>query len=428
MEVFLFIQTQKKLASTDKKPISMLTSILSAEQLLADAKRQETLNAIAKTSQFDPSHYEHIALSLIHQVTLNCQRLPEGTVYFANPGGLLDHILARTLAATRLLREYLLPPPNSDLSEEQKRWWYTLFSASLLRGIGTLCVDYRVSKYTLQGQFLKQWDPLFEQIGHANHYYWYESKTNEDQALKRRLTLLLARKMMPEDGFAWIAAHKDALAIWLALLDEDTYGARALGAILDRADAIVIQEAINQMPLKVFSPRRKGLTHIGTFIDQAQDSIVEKERIAGIEFIHWIQNQIEAGKFVLNRAPIFLVPGGILICVEAFQLFSREYDSNKNKNWNNVQQGLLALNIHRSGEHGAAISKYDQGNGLVIKNSIILPESLSVKNIKTGEIQKTTATAVAIGESAMRISNKGDWVLEQQSAREYLTPTSKPNG
>jgi hypothetical protein len=154
----------------------------------------------------------------------------------------------------------------------------------------------------------------------------------------------------------------------------------------------------------------------------------EKERLAGLEFIHWIQNQIETGKFVLNRAPIFLVPGGVLICVEAFQLFSREYDSSKNKNWNTIQQGLLALKIHRTGELGAAVSKYDQGNGIVIANSIILPETLSAKNIKTGEVHKTTATALAIRESAIRTSNQGDWILEQEFARKNLISIGRANG
>lgn len=422
----MFLQSQKKPAPTDTKPLSLLTSMLSPEQLLADAKRQTILKAIAETSKFDPAHYDSMALSLIHQVALNCQRLPEGTVYFANSGGLLDHLLARTLAATNLLREYLLPPPNSDLSDDQKRWWYALFSASLLRGIGTLCIDYRVDRYSMKGQFLKQWEPLFENMGHVNNHYWYEFKTNNDQKLKRRLTLLLARRLMPEEGFAWIAANKEILAVWLALLDEDNDGARALGAILDRADSLVIQEELNNLPLRVANPRRSGASHIGKFIDNTPESLIDKERLAGLEFMRWVQHQIERGKFLLNHAPLLVVPGGILICIEAFQVFAREHVSYKN--WHTVQQGLMRLKIHRVDGQGAAVTKYDQGNGIVIANSIILPETVSLKNLKTGEINKTTATAMAIGDASMRISNKGDWIFEQQTAREYLKPTGSPRG
>ena len=88
----MFLQSPKKPAPMNAKPLSVLTSMLSAEQLLADPKRQTILNAIAETSKFDAAHYDNIALSLLHQVALNCQRLPEGTVYFAGPGERIEII------------------------------------------------------------------------------------------------------------------------------------------------------------------------------------------------------------------------------------------------------------------------------------------------------------------------------------------------
>lgn len=400
----------KSSAQAESKPLSTLTPILSAEQLLAEAKRQRMLEAIADTGKFERTHYEHIASSLIQQVAYHYQRIPEGSLYFSGPGGLLDHALSRTQAATKLLREYLLPPPSSLLSDDQQRWWYALFSASLLRGIGTLCVERRIHRYSMKGQFLKTWEPLFESIGQINHHYLHEFGTREDPDMKRRLTLLMARKLMPEQGLAWIAENKDIFAVWLALLDEDSDGARALGAILDRADSLVIQQELNDIPLKATALKRPNVG-ISTFVDPAaNETSSSKEHLAGLEFLHWLQNKIETGHFLLNRAPIFSVPGGILICIEAFQLFAKEHTHYKN--WNTVQQSFLSLKIHQLGVEGTAVNKYEQGEGLVTKHSIVLPETLTLKNTKTGELQKTTATALAIGQQGMHISSKGEWILE----------------
>ncbi len=407
-------------AQTETKSLSTLTPILSAEQLLAERKRQDMLQAIANTSKFEQAHYENMATSLIQQVAYYCQRIPEGSVYFAGPGGLLDHALSRTQAATKLLREYLLPPPSSQLSDDQKRWWYALFSASLLRGIGTLCIEHRVHRYSIKGHFLKQWEPLFENIGQINHYYSHEFDSREDSPMKRRLTLLMAKKLMPESGLAWIAENKDIFSVWLALLDEDTEGARALGAILDRADSLVIQHELNEIPLKT-GPFKRPNAGISSFIEPAAgEALLGKEHAAGLEFLQWLQNKIEAGHFLLNRAPIFSVPGGVLVCIEAFQLFAKEHVHYKN--WNTVQQSFLSLKIHQLGIEGTAVNKYEQGEGLVTKNSIILPETISIKNTKTHEINKTTATALAIGETGMHISNKGEWILEQTPPQPSLGP------
>jgi integrating conjugative element relaxase (TIGR03760 family) len=419
----MFIQPTKKIISPDAKPLASLTAVLSAEQLLSETKRQTVISELMQFSEFKSTHFNHLCVPLLQQVASAYQRLPESTVHFALPGGLFDHALARTQTAVQLFRQYLLHNPKEALSDEQKRWWYVLFSASLLRGIGSLCLDYRIDRYSVKGQFLKQWEPLLEPFGNVNHFYAFEFKTNDDYALRRRLTLLLARRFIPEEGFAWIAANQDALAVWLALLDEDQTGARELGAILDRADAVIIQE--NLLHLSTM-PRRERTARLGTFVDATPElSLPEKERIAGIEFMRWLQQNIETGKFLLNRAPIFVVPGGLLICVEAFQLFMREHVSYKN--WQTVQHGLLSLKVHRSIDANTATSRHEQGDGVVIKNSIALPESLSIKKT-TEETVQTTATALALMDYPNRLSQTGAWAVPEKDIASTLQHQGRIGG
>jgi integrating conjugative element relaxase (TIGR03760 family) len=384
----VFTRPTKKSTPAETKPLNVLTPILSAEQLLSESKRMVLLNTIAQSSDFETLTYEGLCLNLIHQVATYCQRLPEGTVYFSAPGGLLDYLLARTSAATQLFRQHLLADPTEKLSDEQKLWWYAMFSASLLRGIGSLGVDYHIDRYTHQGKLLKSWEPLLETMGQINHHYWFEFSNEENQTLLKKITLFLARKLMPEDGFRWIASNRDVFVVWLALLDEDRAGAKGLGALLDRADAIVIQEELNLLMSRLIHPRRSTPARIGTFVDTTPESLQEKERITGLEFIQWIQNQIETGKFLLNRAPLFVVPGGLLICSEAFHLFSREHVTYKN--WHTVQQGLLSLKIHDK-----SLDKYEQGEGVVVSGAIALPESV--------------ALSAALAAFPEKLSKNGTW-------------------
>lgn len=418
----MFHQPTKKTAPTDAKPLSMLTAILSPEQLLSDSKRQATLTLFARTSEFEPSLFDSLCVRLIKQVSNHCQRLPESILYYALPGGLLDHALARTQAAVQLFRQYLLPDPNEALSDEQKRWWYALFSASLLRGIGTLSLDYRVDRYSMKGQPLKQWEPLLESLGNVNNHYWFELKTSDDYALRRRLTLLLARRLMPEEGFAWIASNRDVLAVWLALLDEDSTSAGALGAILDRADAVALQHELNHLPIRGYTPARDRPARIGTFVDNTPEpvALADKERVMALEFIRWVQQELDAGKFVLNRAPLLHFPGGLIVSGEAFKLFAKEHVSYKN--WQTIQRGVLALIVHRPGEHGAAISKHEHSNGLVIAGSLGLPESFSFHDPSTGKTTKTTATALALTEYPQRLSRSGVWDVPQQPLTAQIKP------
>ena len=423
----MFHQPTKKTAPTDAKPLSMLTAILSPEQLLSDIKRKEILKLFAQTSEFESSLFDSLCLRLIKQVAHHCQRLPESSLYYALPGGLLDHALARAQAAVQLFRQYLLPAPNEALSDEQKRWWYALFSASLLRGIGTLCLDYRVDRYSMKGLPLKEWEPLLEPLGNMNHHYWFEFKTSDDYALRRRLTLLLARRLMPEEGFAWIASNRDVLAVWLALLDEDSGSAGALGAILDRADAIAIQHELNHFPIRACVPARDRPARIATFVDNTPEplALAGKERFMAIEFMRWVQQALEAGKFVLNRAPLLHFPGGLIVSGEAFKLFAKEHVSYKN--WQTIQRGVLALILHRPGENGAAISQHENSDGLVIAGSLGLPESFSFHDPSTGKTTKTTATALALTEHPQRLSSTGVWEIPQQPLVTQIKPKA-PHG
>jgi integrating conjugative element relaxase (TIGR03760 family) len=396
MEVPLFHHPGKTEKFSFAKPLKDLIVIIAPSQLLSESKRQELLQKIMDDSSLESSKFETICLSLIHNIINHCQRLPEtANSYYAQPGGLLDHALNRTEAALSLFRHYVMQD-GGDVSEEQKLWIYALFSAAMLQGIGKLQLDYRVDLFDNNGQLLKQWSPLLESMPSVGSHYNYEFLPEGDHDLRCRLNILLARLLMPASGFSWITSNPEVLAVWLALLSEDARSAGTLGAILIRADAIAIQRYFNE--LVKAAGHRGGRTHrISTFVDSVPDSLPEKERVMGVEFINWLTQQLQSGQIMVNKAPLFSVPGGLLMSAEIFKWFVREHP--EYKNWQAVQKGFLSLGLHQLGTDGTPISRFEQTNtqqmhtGVVFADyAVALPEQLQVHNLRTGNVSSISAT------------------------------------
>ncbi|RUR09564.1 conjugal transfer nickase/helicase domain-containing protein [Legionella septentrionalis] len=416
----MFHRPNKKTISSHAKPLKDLTAVVAPAQLLADEKRQELLTKIKEFSSFDHARFDQLCLSLIHNLINHSQSLPETAHnYYTGPCGLLDHALNRTEAALELFREFVLPE-GADLSDPQKLWLYALFSAGILQGIGKLQIDYRVDLFDVNGQLLKEWNPLLESLAAVGTYYHYEFQPEQEEALRRRLNLLLGRLLMPASGFAWIASNPQVLAVWLALLNEDWQGAGTLGAILIRAEAISIQRFFNKLMLKLMGGRSGGrLNRVTTFVDSSPEAISQKEQLAGMEFLRWLTNQLENGKIMVNKAPLFMVPGGMLMCPEIFQWFVQanpEY-----KTWQLVQNGFLALGLHAKDADGNVMSRFEQANtqqmlsGVVVsKYMVALPDKVKFYNVHTGQESTLTAAELAMSARHVAITARQSGVISSQ--------------
>lgn len=398
----MFHRSVKKKKSAYAKPLKDLTAIALPSQLLSEAKRRELLKNITKYSALELPRFESLCLNLIHNLSNHCQSMPEtSNSYYALPGGLLDHALNRTEAALSLFRQYIVQE-DGELSEEQKLWMYALFSAGILQGMGKLQIDYRVDLFDINGQLLKQWSPLLESIASVGSYYQFEFLPEGDDNLRRRLNILMARLLMPASGYAWIISNPDVLAVWLALLNEDSRSAGTLGAILVRAEAIALQRYFNELLVRGAGARSGGRgNRIGTFVDNVPEPVAEKERILGAEFIKWMSEKLAGGAIMINKSPLFIVPGGLLMSEDIFKLFVREHPEFKNLQASIVKNAFLSLGLHSLGADGTEISRFEQANtqqmqsGIVFADSkygVALPEQMKIHNMHTGEISTVSAT------------------------------------
>lgn len=397
MEMALFQRQRKGSLSTQGKSLKDLTRMVNADLFLSEDKRQTLLKKMRVLSGLEMSRYDSLCGILIDNLVHYCQNLPEtANSYYSQPGGLVDHALNRTEAALSLFQEFMVQDQPDSLSEEQKLWQYALYSAAILQGIGKLFVDYRVSFYDANGHFLKEWNPLLESMASTGMYYFYEFQKEPEVEFRCRLNLLLAKTLMPGSGFAWIASNPDVLAVWLALLNEDERSAGTLGALLIRAEAVAIQRYLLEFIARSTAIQGGGRYHAGTFSGGQPETLLEKEQAVGMEFIQWMIKALDEGRIMINKAPLYMVPAGMVMCAEMFQLFVREHP--EYKNWQAAQKGFLSLGLHSRAADGSVMSRFEAKNqpmqtGIVFsKYALALPELVKVHQMSTGKVESMSAT------------------------------------
>ncbi|WP_419421119.1 TraI domain-containing protein [Legionella sp. D16C41] len=403
----MFHRNGKK--GSGQKPLKDLIRIMSAEEILAEEKRASLLQQIRTTCSLEQARFDSLCLSIIQNLINYVQVLPEASnTYYSQLGGLLDYALNRTESALNLFKNFVLLEDDANYSEEQRLWQYALYSAALLQGIGKIQIDYQVELYDNNGQFLKLWNPLLENLVSVGSHYSYNFQKEANIDLRRRLNILLARALMPNSGFTWIASDSQVLAVWLALLNEDPYSAGTLGAILIRADAIALQRYLNQLNFKLNSNRNNRYGRAGTFAGFVPESVSEIEQQIGVQFIQWLGKSLESRIIMINKAPLFMVPGGLLMSPEIFKWFVREHP--EYKNWQAARNGFLSLKLHQIGPDGNIEARFEQNktkqmhSGVVFSGyAIALPNSVSVHNLNTGKV--ATWSAIELIHSAQSSSH-----------------------
>ncbi|MCH9690139.1 MAG: TraI domain-containing protein [Gammaproteobacteria bacterium] len=415
----MFERPRKKIV--DNAHVHGLTKTVLPNQLVLKNKRPEQIASIAKTSQLAPKQFKQLCDSLLYNLLNYTQQLPDTTnSYFSSPGGAFEHALSRTKAATELFQLFLLEDPNTVLSKTQQRWWYALFSAGLLRGIGKLPLDYKIQLYNAHGHLIKPWQPLLEPLGSTAHAYTFDTiNSNYDDTFRQRLNIVLAQHLMPKEGFTWLTEDLDVFEVWLALLHEDSASSRTLGLILDRADDIAIQEDLINLPPNIDRDPAKSRGKPTSFIDSPQDDLVEREQFVGSEFIKWMLINLEAATLTFNQHPLYNVAGGTIISPDTFKLFVRE--SPMFKNWLSVKRSVELLCIHDTSP-GAT----DDGS-LMLKGSIGLPGSFQHQASKNAGFTETNAIDARNPGARRHLTANGQWKAVNKNTAS-LAPKNTPYG
>lgn len=402
--------SKSKVALSDVKAknISTLSQVTLSRQLLILKKRQHQQEEFKKLLEFETDKYDALCDSLLINLASYLQDLPETrNSYFSNKGGFLNHAFSRTHAALSACRAYFVSDdgkPAKKLSEPQKLWMYTLFSAALLKGIGKLYVDFDIELYDKRGEFIGRWLPFENSMRHQGAYFYdYDFAATQHDSFRKRTTLLLAKKIMPEAGFAWLAEDKNVLETWLALLENDSRDAGTLGFIMDKADDIAINRFFQELAAEQYNQKEGELgiyskkettfgSEKGDIEKQLKEGDIPKE---GIEFVKWLNRALLTGKLLVNQSPLFMVPGGLLMSPDIFQLFIREHP--QFKSWVAVQTGLSQMQLHTTGPNGEVMQRFmqsktgQQHTGIVISAiGVVTPAQMKMVNLSNGAVKGVT--------------------------------------
>jgi integrating conjugative element relaxase (TIGR03760 family) len=393
------------LKSIKAKQSSSLMHIMTPAQGLLGEKRQAYIDVYRETMELDEKQFDSLCYSLLGNLINYYQELAETrNSYFSERGGLVEHAMSRTEAALSMCRKYFISQEEggSDISEMQQLWLYALYSAGLLQGIGKLMTDYIIEIFDDKGDYIGRWNPMLMSLASSASFYDYETDNQKPDAHRRRLNLLLARQLMPLEGFKWIAQNADVLEVWLALLNEDHRSAGTLGPILIRADALAINRYFLEKNAKDFAEKgKKGrYSKLPTTFGKPQEGKLaqsaDNDPLAGEKFIEWLQKALVSGKLMINKSPLFMVPGGMLMSADMFKYFIRE--SPEFKNWQEVQQSFLGLNMHTSAADGTTTQRFEQAknqqihSGVVFSSfAVVLPEQVKVMNMNTGVVKSMSA-------------------------------------
>lgn len=450
-------KTKVSLSEVKSKNTNTLTQITLPKQLLILPKRQQLIDEFKAMLELPRERFEEVGESLLMNLAAYLQELPETrNSYFSTRAGFLNHAFSRTQAALNSCRAYFVSDdgkPAKTLSPEQQRWMYTLFSAALLKGVGKVFVDFLVELYDSSGDYVGRWAPLKGSMRHQGGYFYdYDFDVAHQGSYRRRVTLLLARQIMPDAGFEWLSEDKDVLEIWLALLEDDSRDAGTLGMIMDKADAIAINRFFSEMAVEHFNKREGDIGIYAkketTFGSSEKDlnQILKEGDVpqAGIEFVKWLNRSLATARLMINQSPLFMVPGGLLMSPDVFQLFIREHP--QFKSWVAVQQGLTQMQLHSTGPNGEIMQKFVQNktgqavSGVVISQvGVVTPQQMKMVNLKNGAVKSVTSTqlgqmkggtgnfAPLAGSptSAQTLSSKGQWTTPAGSIQSPLNPGQK---
>ena len=382
----MFYREEKKPTPTRKRPLKNLEAIVTHDVLFQDKKRQELLENIQKNLGLSKSDYKKFAQPLIETMASFFQNLPETTLYYSHSGGLLDRALNRTEAALTLMQQLLVRTKESEpLSEQQKLWLYAVFSAGLLQGTGKLYGEYKVDLYDKEEQFVQVWRPIHNNMGDHGTCYDFEFTRDINESGRTHVTVTLAMRLMPEQGLTWLSSSPVVFYTWLALLEENKDGSGALDAILDRADAMAYQRY-----LLLYLEDRKHLleqneNRLGTFQDATPETILEKERVLGAEFLLWVHNKLADGRLLLNQASreAMVTPTGVVLSIDIFDQFMQEHLKVK-KNKFALQRAVRTWQ-RDSATHKA--SQQEQHSVTQIKlDNALLPETVKIISARTDQI------------------------------------------
>ena len=210
--------------------------------------------------------------------------------------------------------------------DRQGRLLFALFCSALLFEIGRVTQTRCCVVGNDEGECLRPWDPVVENINDIGQRFKVRLVQDRGKSYLTAITPLVATRLMPKLGLAWIHEDYQLFVSWThALLRfEDAF--EDWGLIYDLRD---IYEYTKELALQ-----------------EVSSTAVEGKHEAGEVFWQWLQDGISSGSLPLNQSDvgIYVVNGEIVLDHErVFRQFSSGFP--QHGSWSEVAKQFQSLGI-----------------------------------------------------------------------------------
>lgn len=279
-----------------------LNPVKTAAVLLGQTKRQILLSRIKRTVSLEEAHYDALYQPVIEQFVEFAQVLPRQVG--GKLGGLMDCGLVRANLALQALQE--------ENNPQDALYTYVIFTTALLRDLSKLISQQQVMICDQDGQYLSDWLPFEGSLLARADFYKVRFLDDRWLSLGKAAAPLLARQIMPEVGFLWIAENFELFQRWLSVFTGE--GSRELEPIrhlLELTEKEIDHEIhklhLPDLPIEVTYPQETAL---------------------GENFLAWLAEGVEKNTLAVNQPDAFihaLESGEIFLDKQIFNLFCQRY-------------------------------------------------------------------------------------------------------
>ncbi len=330
----VFLDRTKHLNSPQIYKVGMILPVLSAEELIGSKRYRFILEEIAKVSLLPTDYFTALYKTLIDDFAEFVQLIPRQDQGML--GGLLNEALVRaSVAMQRYTKE--AGQPSLDALH-----CYALFSACLFIDISKAVTNQRVVLTNTDGEYVTQWRSFVGSMcGVADGYKLY-STSSAYHRLDAALTPLLARQIMPESGFLWLASHWRVFADWLEALQ----GGGAKGGRLALLIVRILQEDLYEYLANIILPEIEP-------IEPVEEDFAD-------DFYEWLVDAIEEGAIDFNDKDslVHVVEEGVFVDKQLFKQYADLVNLPVNINVVFTQFGNAVGIVNRGGDYDFQFKQY----------------------------------------------------------------------
>ena len=337
-----------------------LTPILDAEELLNAPIIQDLIQDIKHISNTPEKAFEKLYMPVINNYAEFVQSLPNFRhAQFKVTKGQLVLGLIRALYALDKLDDYPLPLDTSNIDPNDSqhiierfaaKWHYAVFTVGLLAGSGFIVKNPIVKLCNEKGDHLEKWDALRNSMLHFHKdatHYTYKEITDESKALGRKLTVVVANKLIPVHSYNWLLSEPDIFIEWTAMLEHEDSGSGTLFGIIKKASRDLQNDFLgSHLPTQSLELNLPMQTRIKSKQEYSENSFwkgvefsLRKRKESHLErsskntrsFIAWLKSELKARNLSYNKKDslVHIAKDGVfLLHPNVFIKFKNAYKAN----------------------------------------------------------------------------------------------------